>query len=97
MTSYSIHYTKLYDTVLADGTVVETQVVERSLKEFGTYSSSGTLEAPIIKKGVCGTAPKGETYALGRYLNYLNATPPDPPRVVWGGVYYTCVKSYNFV
>jgi len=83
------------DTVLDDGTDVGIDIVQGRLEEFGTYSASGTLEAPIIdNKDSCGTAPKGETYALGRYLNYLNATPPDPPRVRVGDSYYSCKKTH---
>jgi len=80
-------------TTLDDGTTVES-FVETSLETFGTYSATGTRDVPIIKSGACRTAPKGETYALGRYLNYLNAEPPNPPIVEYRGDYYAAVKTH---
>lgn len=51
--------------------------VMTSLQSSGTYSGAGTASYPNLKtggdKGACATGPTGSTYALGNYLNYLQA------------------------
>lgn len=49
--------------------------VGATLKTYGTYSGSGSAEAPNLStSGTCDTAPKGAVYATGHYLNYSNAS-----------------------
>lgn len=45
------------------------------LSTFGSYSGAGTSRYPNVGvTGDCLTAPKGQIYATGHYLNYLNQT-----------------------
>lgn len=61
----------------ADDTVVET--IRDSLLNHGSYAGAGAASHPnISSSGGCQTAPKGEVYLLGNYLNYLNSTMSDP-------------------
>ena len=41
----------------------------------GTYSSSGSEDAPNLKNGDCDQSPNGAVYAIGNYLNYLEYDP----------------------
>jgi len=50
-------------------------IVKDTLLSSGTYSGSGIVDYPNLNGGACATGPKGATYALGNYLNYVNATP----------------------
>jgi hypothetical protein len=58
----------------------------------GTYTGSGTAEAPNIKFGSCDMAPQGQVYALGNYLNYLDL--PSVDVVVQNR--YACSISHTF-
>ena len=71
--------TDVYNFSCAD-TTAKNMVID-TLTAVGTYSASGTATAPNIKKGKCDIAPKGATYAIGNYLNYLTDTPPQAERV----------------
>ena len=50
-------------------------IIREKLVFSGTYSSSGTNDAPNIKNGNCSTSPNGAVYAIGNYLNYLQYDP----------------------
>ena len=66
---------------LACASTTSKDMIIDTLTSVGTYSASGSTTAPNIKKGKCDLAPKGATYAIGNYLNYLTETPPQPERV----------------
>ncbi|MHB8709525.1 MAG: pilus assembly protein, partial [Desulfuromonadales bacterium] len=45
------------------------------LASYGTYSGAGTGKFPnLTGDGACATAPQGQVYATGNYLNYINST-----------------------
>ncbi len=50
-------------------------IIREKLVFSGTYSSSGSNDAPNIKNGNCSTSPNGAVYAIGNYLNYLQYDP----------------------
>jgi len=56
-------------------------IVKNTLLASGTYVGAGTTDYPNLKahqgEAQCDTGPKGETYALGNYLNYLQTPPND--------------------
>jgi type IV pilus assembly protein PilY1 len=56
-----------------------TETIKDSLLLYGSYAGAGAASHPNIgSNGGCQTAPKGEVYLLGNYLNYLNTSPGDP-------------------
>lgn len=58
-----------------DETITKTVNVHAILTANGTYSGAGSTKfSNLGTDGACATAPKGEVYATGNYLNYTYAT-----------------------
>ncbi len=73
-------------------------IVKDTLLTYGTYSGTGTASRPNIRLtgqgSVCSTAPKGASYALGNYLNYLEQPPPNDKVVGVDGRDYFLVGTH---
>jgi type IV pilus assembly protein PilY1 len=67
-------YTIPHPTI--DGqTITKTVDVNSIMSVNGTYSGAGSSQFPNLSTaGACATASKGDTYATGNYLNYINST-----------------------
>jgi type IV pilus assembly protein PilY1 len=57
-----------------DPLTADVETIKQSFQTNGSYVGSGSASHPNISStGGCATAPKGEVYLLGNYLNYLNS------------------------
>lgn len=63
--------TTTYD--IPDSDITKTFNIHNIMATNGTYSGAGSAKFPnLTTDGSCDTAPKGEVYATGNYLNYIN-------------------------
>jgi type IV pilus assembly protein PilY1 len=73
-------------------------IVKETLLAYGTYSGTGAAVRPNIRLtgqgSTCQTAPKGATYALGNYLNYLEQPPPNDKVIGADGKDYFLVGTH---
>lgn len=76
-----------------DGTSL-TVNVKNILASYGTYSGAGTSKFPNLSgTGSCTTDSKGQVYATGHYLNYINSLTASGEAIVIKHKYYSYSKS----
>lgn len=69
--------------------------IRKTLLKRGTYSGSGTANFPNLRNGDCDLAPKGSTYALGNYLNYLHSATVSATDTIVSHDFTTLVKYHG--